>query len=43
MAITAAFDLELHQYDAVNAFINRKLNEDIYCYASDGFKRDNSH
>jgi transposase InsO family protein len=39
MAIAAAFDLEIQQYDAVNAFVNSKLNEDIYCYSPEGFER----
>jgi hypothetical protein len=38
MAISAAFDLEIQQYDAVNAFINTDMNEEIYCYCSKGFK-----
>jgi Reverse transcriptase (RNA-dependent DNA polymerase) len=42
IAIAAAFDLEIQQYDAVNAFVNSKLNEDIYCYSPEGFKRQNS-
>ena len=39
IAIAAAFDLELRQYDAINAFINSKLNEKIHCYAPEGFGR----
>jgi hypothetical protein len=31
MAISATFDLEAHQFDAVNAFINSDLDEEIYC------------
>ena len=30
MAITAAFDLEMRQYDAENAFINGPIDEDTY-------------
>ena len=30
MAIAARFDLELKQYDAVNAFVHAALDEDIY-------------
>jgi hypothetical protein len=39
VALTAAFDLEMWQYDAVNAFINSCVNEEIFCEYSDGFKR----
>jgi Reverse transcriptase (RNA-dependent DNA polymerase) len=42
MAITAAFDLEIQQYDAVNASVNGKLNEDIYGYPPEGFERQGS-
>jgi Reverse transcriptase (RNA-dependent DNA polymerase) len=42
MAIAAAFNLEIQQYDAVNAFVNSKLNEDIYCYSPEGFERQGS-
>jgi len=37
MAIAAAFDLEIQQYDAVNAFTNAKLSKPIYCYCPEGF------
>ncbi|KAF2141575.1 uncharacterized protein K452DRAFT_196212, partial [Aplosporella prunicola CBS 121167] len=30
IAITAAFDLETRQYNAVNAFINSLIDEDTY-------------
>jgi hypothetical protein len=30
MTIAARFDLELLQYDAVNAFVNADLDEDVY-------------
>jgi hypothetical protein len=30
MAIAARFDLELLQYDAINAFVNANLDKDIY-------------
>ena len=43
MAIAAAFDLEIHQFDAVNAFINSSLNEEIYCYAPEGFEQGENH
>jgi Reverse transcriptase (RNA-dependent DNA polymerase) len=42
LAIVAAFDLEIQQYDAVNVFVNSKLNEDIYYYSSEGFERQGS-
>ena len=32
MAIAAALDLEVRQYDTVNAFVNSKPNEDVHCY-----------
>jgi Reverse transcriptase (RNA-dependent DNA polymerase) len=38
MAILAAFDLEIRQYDAVNAFINADMNEEIYCLCPEGYK-----
>ncbi len=38
-AIAAAFDLEIWQYDAVNAFINSLLNDEIYCYCPEGFEK----
>ena len=40
IVIAAAFDLEIRQYDAVNAFINAKLNKLIYCYCPEGFSQD---
>src|SRR6202020_3296965 len=42
MAIAAAFDLEIRQYDAVNAFINAKLSKPVYCYCLEGFNQ-NGH
>jgi len=39
MAITAKFDLETRQLDAVNAFTNSFLDEDIYVKFPDGYKR----
>jgi hypothetical protein len=38
MAITAAFDLEVRQYDAVNALKNSFLDEVVYCKCPEGFK-----
>ena len=37
MAIAAAFNLEIRQYNAVNAFINAKLSKLVYCYYLEGF------
>ena len=39
MAITAAFDLETRQYDAVNAFTNSALDEVVYCECPKGFEQ----
>lgn len=39
MAIAAAFDLEIHQFDAVNAFINSKLDEEVFCESPEGFRQ----
>ena len=40
MAIAAAFDLEIRQYNAVNAFTNAKLSKPVYCYCPEGFDQD---
>jgi len=40
MAITAAYDLEAFQLDAVNAFINSYLDETVYCAFPDGFQQE---
>ena len=37
MAVAAHFNLEVRQYDAVNAFTNAKLLTKVYCYPPDGF------
>jgi Reverse transcriptase (RNA-dependent DNA polymerase) len=42
MAITAAFDLEAHQFDAINAFINSHLDEEVHCLLLEGFQRPDS-
>jgi hypothetical protein len=39
MALAAAFDLEIRHYDAVNAFTNSELDEEIYCEYPEGFER----
>ncbi len=38
MAITAAFHLEAHQFDTVNAFTNNALDEIVHCDYPNGFK-----
>jgi hypothetical protein len=38
MALVAAFDLDVIQLDAVNAFINADLDEDVYISCPDGYK-----
>ena len=37
MAITVVFNLEAHQFNAVSAFTNSKLNEMVYCKYSKSF------
>ena len=39
IAIVAAFDLEIKQYDAVNAFPNAELPEPIPCECAEGYER----
>ncbi|KAL2137577.1 hypothetical protein VTI28DRAFT_8991 [Corynascus sepedonium] len=39
MAIAARFDLELLQYDAVNAFVNANLDEDVFMRMPPGHRR----
>jgi hypothetical protein len=41
MAIAAAFDLEIRQYDVVNAFVNSRLDEQIFCVSLEGYERSN--
>jgi Reverse transcriptase (RNA-dependent DNA polymerase) len=38
MALAARWDLEIRQLDAVNAFLNSKLDEEVYVELPDGFK-----
>jgi len=38
MALTAAYDLEARQFDAVSAFTNNNLDEIIYIEFPDGFE-----
>jgi len=40
MAIAAAFNLEIQQYNTVNAFTNAKLSKLVYCYYPEGFGQD---
>ena len=35
MIIIAAFNLEIRQYDAINAFTNSEIDESTYCYSFD--------
>jgi hypothetical protein len=37
MALAAAFNLELRQYNAINAFINALLDHEIYVQCSEGY------
>jgi hypothetical protein len=39
MAIAARFDLELLQYDTVNAFVNADLDKDIYMELLPGHRK----
>ena len=39
MAITASFKLKAKQYDAVNAFINSLMNEELYVDFPEGTKQ----
>ncbi|KAJ6436596.1 hypothetical protein O9K51_10838 [Purpureocillium lavendulum] len=39
MAITAKFDMETRQLDAINAFTNSVLDEDVYVQFPDGYRR----
>jgi hypothetical protein len=38
MAITAYFDLDTKQLDAINAFTNSWINEEVYVQCVDGYK-----
>lgn len=42
MAIIAAFDLECHQFDVVNAFLNASLPYSLYAYPPQGIRNGNS-
>ena len=39
MAIAARFDLELTQYDAVNAFVHAELDETVFMQMPDGYRK----
>jgi gamma-glutamylcyclotransferase (GGCT)/AIG2-like uncharacterized protein YtfP len=39
MAIAARFDLELIQYDVVNAFVNARLTEDVFMRMPPGYRK----
>jgi len=39
MAIAAAFNLEIQQYNTINTFTNAKLNKLVYCYCPEGFNQ----
>ena len=39
MGIAAAFDLEIVQLDAINAFLNSEIDEEIYVEYPEGFKQ----
>ncbi|KAI0992677.1 hypothetical protein K3495_g15508, partial [Podosphaera aphanis] len=39
MAITAAHDLDLRQYDVVNAFVNAPIRGEVYCPTPKGFEK----
>jgi hypothetical protein len=41
MAIAAAFDYEIKQYDAVNAFANATLRQPLVCQCAEGYKKEN--
>jgi Reverse transcriptase (RNA-dependent DNA polymerase) len=42
MAISTAFDLEASQFDAINAFVNSDLDEEIYYQPPEGYWRPDS-
>src|SRR5437016_8821488 len=39
MAMAARFDLELTQYDAINAFVHANLDETIFMKIPDGYQK----
>ena len=38
MGIAAVFDLDAESMDAINAFLNSRLNKPVYAYLPDGYK-----
>jgi len=38
MAIAALFDMEIYQWDAINAFLNARLKDKVYCSPPPGFE-----
>jgi len=43
MAIACYFDLEIFQYDTVNAFVNAKIDEDVFVRCLEGFEVEGKH
>jgi hypothetical protein len=41
MAVTAAFDLETEQFDAINAFLNSEIDRETYIRMPEGFQVQN--
>ena len=39
MIIAATFDMKIHQFDAINAFVNNKLDEEILCECFKKFRQ----
>lgn len=39
MIFVAAFDLKIRQLNAINAFLNAKNDESIYCFLSDDYRK----
>jgi hypothetical protein len=37
--LAAAFDLMMFQYDAMNAFLNARVNRKLFCYTPEGFTK----
>ena len=39
MTIAVAFDMKIHQFDAINAFVNSKFDEEILCECFEKFRQ----
>ena len=39
MIIAVAFDMKIHQFDAINAFVNSKFDEEILCECFEKFRQ----